>query len=320
MGRLNIPAVRIVLYLDDGWSVNRDYHSSLLDSGFVFDTLKRAGFVVNFEKSVVKPVNNLSWLGLIWNSEEHSICIPETRIVDLFQSIDHVLSSLRNVSARLLAQVTGRIISMSPVIGNIARIKSRHLYRCIESRFTWDQSFRLIDQAVIEELLFWKFHIRSLNLRKLSEYKISSIVFYSDASNHACGVVTVQGKFDLFHKMWTKEEADSSSTWKELKFIELFLRTFQDSLSGKVVKGFTDGKNCESIVMSGSTKSDLHKIAISIFSLCSECSINLEVKWLPRDQNTVADAASKIFDYDDWGVTLEFFDFVNSIYGPHTVD
>ncbi|CAC5371828.1 unnamed protein product [Mytilus coruscus] len=42
------------------------------------------------------------------------------------------------ISARNLAQVTGRIISMSPVIGNITRIMTRYCYMSIESRMSWD--------------------------------------------------------------------------------------------------------------------------------------------------------------------------------------
>ena len=308
--------VNIVLYLDDGWCSNRSLESCSRDAQFVYDSLKRAGFVVNMEKSILEPTTSLNWLGLIWDSGDHSISIPEKRISDLMVYIDLILSDLNNVSARSLAKVTGRIISMSPVIGNVTRIKSRYLYRCIESRFVWDYWFRLTDQQVIDELQFWRAHVRSLNLKLLSEYKIPTVVVYSDASSFACGALSAQVDQGVFHRMWTSVEASRSSTWRELKAIELYLITYKGQLSGKVVKCFTDSKNCESIVLKGSTIVDLQDLACSIFSICALNSISLLVQWLPRDQNTAADAVSKFFDYDDWGVSYEFFAYVDFCLGP----
>ena len=312
--------INIVLYLDDGWCVNRNYQSSIQDSVFVFDSLNRAGFVVNDDKSVKQPVTCLTWLGLIWNSACHALYIPDQRVQELTLCINKILSNMCNVSARLLARATGRIISMSPVIGNVARIKTRHLYRCIESRSGWDYLFKLTDQYVIDELLFWRSNIINLNYRNLSDYSVPSVICYSDASRYACGVVTTKGDLSVFHKMWSADEIDTSSTWRELKSIELYVCTYQDQLQGKAVKCFTDSKNCERIVEVGSTKSDLQELAMSIFSVCRSRSISMDVQWLPRDLNYEADIVSKIYDFDDWGVTKEFFSFVDSLFGPHTVD
>jgi hypothetical protein len=44
------------------------------------------------------------------------------------------------------------------------------------------------------------------------------------------------------------------------------------------------------------------------------------LQWVPRKENSVADAISKVFDWDDWGVSEDFFNFLDSLWGPHTVD
>jgi hypothetical protein len=87
----------------------------------------------------------------LWNSEEHSIKVLDERVNDLIDSINSVFSSLPFVSARSLANVTGIIISLSPVIGNISRLMTRNLYRMIESRLSWDSKCCLSDQNVISE-------------------------------------------------------------------------------------------------------------------------------------------------------------------------
>jgi hypothetical protein len=36
--------------------------------------------------------------------------------------------------------------------------------------------------------------------------------------------------------------------------------------------------------------------------------------------NAKSDAISKIFNYDDWGVFVDFFKFVDGLFGPHSFD
>ncbi|CAC5378358.1 unnamed protein product [Mytilus coruscus] len=71
---------------------------------------------VYIEKSIWKPCQELVWLNLIWNSLNHSIQVPSQRSVDLITCINQVMDTLPFVSARILAGVTGRVISMLPVI------------------------------------------------------------------------------------------------------------------------------------------------------------------------------------------------------------
>ena len=43
-------------------------------------------------------------------------------------------------------------------------------------------------------------------------------------------------------------------------------------------------------------------------------------EWVPRDVNVLADEISKTVDYDDWTTTRDFFAYMDSLWGPHTVD
>ena len=48
--------------------------------------------------------------------------------------------------------------------------------------------------------------------------------------------------------------------------------------------------------------------------------MSIDVQWIPRDSNTQADYVSKLCDFDDWCVSHEFFEFMNSFWGPHSID
>ncbi|XP_062597476.1 uncharacterized protein LOC134258894, partial [Saccostrea cucullata] len=63
--------------LKSGMSSSRESCSK--HSAFVKDSLIQAGFLVNEEKSVFEPIQKLEWLGLVWNSTEHCLSIPDRR-------------------------------------------------------------------------------------------------------------------------------------------------------------------------------------------------------------------------------------------------
>ena len=68
------------------------------------------------------------------------------------------------------------------------------------------------------------------------------------------------------------------------------------------MKWFSDNQAVVWIVQVGSGKSHLQEGALSIFKLCFQHSIKLEMEWVPRSANEVADCVSRIKDFDDWMV------------------
>ena len=68
--------------------------------------------------------------------------------------------------------------------------------------------------------------------------------------------------------MWTNDEIIKSSTWRELKAVEITLKGCVDFFKTKFVKLFTDNQNVERISEVGSMKKDLQSLAIDIFHFC----------------------------------------------------
>jgi hypothetical protein len=91
-------------------------------------------------------------------------------------------------------------------------------------------------------------------------------------------------------------------------------------LKGKTVKWFSDSQSCVHIVQCGSTKLDLHEESMNIFELCSKFNIDLQIQWVPREQNKFADEISKFRSTDEWQVTGAFFEFLDKMWGPHDID
>ena len=167
---------------------------------------------------------------------------------------------------------------------------------------------------------FWKKEIVSLNNRLIFDYSLPQVVMYSDASSVGCGAWTADCGGLIFNRSWNNTEEGKSSTWRELKGSALAIEAFVPKISNKVVKLFTDNKGVVAIVNKGSMNRELQELSLGIFKLCRSRNINLQVQWVPREQNTQADILSREIDVDDWGVSKPFFQFVDNLWGPHTVD
>ena len=69
-----------VVYLDDGLCIERSLHNAKITSPQVQNDLLAAGFIVNQEKSIWIPVQNIEWLGILWDFHNGVISIPDRRI------------------------------------------------------------------------------------------------------------------------------------------------------------------------------------------------------------------------------------------------
>ena len=129
---------------------------------------------------------------------------------------------------------------------------------------------------------------------------------YSDASDHACSSF-IDNDHKIFHQNWSPAESSKSSTWRELRTVDLALSAFALELQGKKVAWFTDNTSVVSIVHNGSKVTELQSLAFSIFNVCARHGISLEIKWIPRGFNYQADLLSRTIDFDDYTINDDVF-------------
>ena len=74
------------------------------------------------------------------DTNQSFISVTEHRITKLKSSIDFALKGVRTtVNVRSLAAVVGQIISLTPCVGDVARIMTRWLYAVI-NKASWNST------------------------------------------------------------------------------------------------------------------------------------------------------------------------------------
>ena len=122
----------------------------------------------------------------------------------------------------------------------------------------------------------------------------------------ACAAFICVNDTPISHKNWDAIEMRQSFTWRKLMAVKHALQV-SALLKEHHVKWFTDNQGVPAIVKSGSSKVYLHKLALDIFFLAKEHNITIDVDWIPREENEIADYLSKIVDFDDWKVKDSYF-------------
>ena len=205
-------AVRIteLVYLDDGLGSACDFARCEAASLFVKTSLQLSGFLPNDSKSIWQPTSCLVWLGYGIDLAIHTISIPSVRI-RVVQVIDSIRSQYPS-TARKLAQLVGKIISMGFVFGNITRIMTRYSHFDILRSPTWDEKISL-SFSTLNEVCFWKENIPFLNSRRLLSIQCHyTLVCYSDGSSTGCASYMLDFHNTISHKLWSVDEAQKSSS------------------------------------------------------------------------------------------------------------
>ena len=217
--------IGIVVYLDDGICAVESEQQALKTSGLVQDSLRQAGFVA---KSFWSPSQKVQWLGFNVDLLVGCITVPDKKIIAL-QNMLQSLVGKNCIKAKQLASLVGKIISMNLALGPVARLMTRGLYALLQTRFAWCDGLQPTPEAEVE-LTFWAESLVSYNAQPIWRSPGAVRVVFSDASDVGYGGYTVEHGMHTAHGNWLPEEAQQSSTWRELVAVHRVLEAIASRL------------------------------------------------------------------------------------------
>ena len=120
---------------------------ALEESKHIKQDLESAGFVINIEKSVQDPCNQLEWLGFQIDLSKGEFKVPQYKLDRLKLQLCEIEKG-QLVPARSLASLIGKIMSMSLALGPVAQLMTRSLYGVLNSKAAWCQKLVLTSEAL----------------------------------------------------------------------------------------------------------------------------------------------------------------------------
>ena len=98
-----------VVYIDDTWLTSEDYNSCVNNIAETITLLDRLGFVIHPEKSILIPTQEITFLGLIFNSANMTVKLTPERALKLktacLENLEATTPLIRDM-ARLLGLMT----------------------------------------------------------------------------------------------------------------------------------------------------------------------------------------------------------------------
>lgn len=312
--------IRMVAYLDDFLALFRSREEAIrVRDQVILPTLARLGFLVEDSKSVWEPTQRLEMLGLILDTGNKVIEIPEDKLSKI-EDLARSLVSKEKVSARALARVAGTLTSVSRAFP-YSKMVTREMFNLIDSanRDVWEWEDMVTVSQDVKEDAQWL--LQNLRLKQgMALWKPSrSLTVNSDASfkgwGGQLGTLRAGGQWSL------AEQQIKNINSLETLAAEKVLQSFAEHLKGRRVTLLTDSVTAKKFLNNAGGRDPFRNlVARRVWTLAVQLDILLSVEWLPGKENFVADEESRLEIWDDWTVRKETFRYLDAKWGPHIFD
>ena len=215
--------IALVTFFDDGLSAAIDFPSALANSHTVLETLLRAGFIPNVDKSQWYPAQVIMWLGF-WYDLVMGVIRASDEKIEKCQMLRTNVHVNGKIHVKAIAAFLGMLTSLHPAFGDIVYLKAKHLQILLASqklenkKQNWDCYVKL-NQNCQNELMFWKNYMPHNNGMKIHISIESGTVSFSDASDSGTAALITPApgcKEVKVIKAFNKYEKQGSSTYREL--------------------------------------------------------------------------------------------------------
>ena len=212
--------IHAVVYLDDWLVWANSFEACRRALEVVLNTLKSLGFLINEEKSQLRPSQQLVWLGAEWDSEFSEIRVPMVYAEKLSLEVEQLLAA-DGVTRKDLEKVLGSMAFA-------AQISSENAYRkklvspILQQWEKSDTSPRQIPPHFKEDLTWWTDPCL-ISQWELMRKDVPDALAWTDASDYGWGAHTPSGRTAA--GTWTEEEKELHINLLEIRAVSNLLKS-----------------------------------------------------------------------------------------------
>ena len=225
-----------VIYVDDSYLQGDSYESCLKNLNDTIIMLRSLGFTIHPENSVLKPTQNLIYLGFIINSKNMTFTLTEEKKQNIHDfCTKHFEKSKPTI--RFVAQFIGNIVASFTAVP-----LGPSFYRALEpdkivglkrQRQNYDAKIEL-SSGIRSELVWWKHNVKN-SFQDLVIPK-PDITIFADASETGWGIAD---GYNPSGGQWSQHEIMHTNVL-ELKAAFIGIRTYCHNRSYKYIRVMSD--------------------------------------------------------------------------------
>ena len=284
--------LRIHQYLNDWLIRSQSQEEAQVNTQAVVDLTQSLGWIINQEKSELKPTQVFSFMGYEYHLDSALVKPTQERWLKL-QDLILQLKSKRVLTARCLMSLIGLLASTEKMVPE-GRLHMRPFQFHLKEHWRYPQ---LLDnllpwtEAIAAHLDWWQ---NPSNVMKGADLhpKDHSIQLFTDASNKGWGA-----HLDQYSTkgLWSDRIKRLHINVLELKAVSLALRDFKDQCQNQTVLVATDNSTVVAYInkQGGTHLAEMCALLCKIMTWCHHYHITLRARHIPGCLNVMADLLSR---------------------------
>uniref|UniRef100_A0A8D8QUR0 Enzymatic polyprotein n=1 Tax=Cacopsylla melanoneura TaxID=428564 RepID=A0A8D8QUR0_9HEMI len=314
-GYLRGLGLRIVVYLDDFLLASQDPQLLLSQTNSAIDILQSLGWIINFKKSQLTPIQVLQFLGIMWNPSLDVKYLPQGKRNLIQEYLVKVVTS-GLWSWKIAMKIIG-FLSFAAFVIPFGRIHYRRIqWGCRHLPRSQPLKLFSIPEVTLVQIQWW---LPALHRVSHIFARNPEVFITTDASDSGWGVLmndrTSMGTWSAAQEIWHINVKELFAVRKALELNLLFLR-------GKSILVQSDNLTVVAYIRKeGGTRSlPLLRETESLFHLAESNNIFLTASYIPGIYNNIADSLSRQKALPDWHLSEVMLKWIFQQWGTPVID
>lgn len=312
---LRKTGIRIVVYLDDFLLASQDRSLLQQQTSMVMTLMQALGWILNLEKSVLTPTQQLEFLGVNWDTLRNQKSLPVTKVRKLREEFQRILSK-HTCSLKEARSVLGRMNFANFLVPQ-GRLHCRHFQSHL--RFLLSGRPRRqypLPREVLDDLQWW---LKSVSIASYIHLPQITHFLVTDASDYGWGAllndVHLAGVWEEHQQTW-------HSNLKELVAIQSAIELQAKELRGASLLIQSDNTTALAYLRNegGSKSKKLMSRTRQVLQLIHKLQISATFQHLPGRFNDEADRLSRGKMIPEWHLLPEATSAIFQTFGHPDID
>ena len=326
--KLRAKGVHLVSHMDDFLLVAKTKKlvlKALIQMVSMFDQL---GFKPNLKKSEWNPSRKKIFLGLVWDTKNWTVSLTKERLQKALFMTARALKLAKKgkpIHLKQMQSLLGVLNSTSEAI-NRTKLYTSYLQIDLTSGQHWGDPLIYLTKESVTDLQWWVENLARLNGHTLIVPLAwtKHFLLTCDAGPKGWGALYVdqQGKRHIYFHVINQNEVEHNNL-EEFKALIFGVKSLQKELR---LTSSNIWVKCDSEVVisyvrhAGGRKKRFVQLTKELYSFLDDKDLDLRIEYVRSEDNEADEISRWAPEREDWTLNRTLFNFVNNLWGPHTLD